>query len=111
MCGGLRHDAEMDQRQSLRPPTFDLADRLEPDVEVEVRRRGRRETRELGLDADTRRIAGIERPGSVEVGDVVARVSLRREAIEPEDSRCDYADVLLRDRRELTPERVEGVAV
>src|SRR3954470_6400634 len=101
----------MDQRQSLRPPPFDLVDPLPPAAAVELRRRWRRQTRELWLDADPRRIAGIERPGSIEVGDVVTRVPLRREAIEPKDSSRDYADVLLRDRRELTPERVERVAV
>src|SRR4051812_47491918 len=111
MCRGLGHDSEMDQRQSLRSPPFDLVDRLEPDVEVEVRRRCRRENRALGGNADTGRIAGIERPGSIEGGDVVTRMPLRWEAIEPEDSRRGYADVLLRDRRELTPEGVEGVAV
>ena len=39
------------------------------------------------------------------------RVAGRREAVEAEHAVADDVDVLLRHRRELAPERVEGVAV
>src|SRR6266516_131085 len=108
---GIVGDAKMHEREPARPPRRDLDDRPVPLVEVEVRRRRRRQDRSLGLEANTRSVARVEGAVAVEITDVVAGVSGRREALEPEDVGPDDSDVLLRNRRELSPERVEGIAV
>jgi hypothetical protein len=104
-------DTEVDEREPVRVAPFDFLERLLPEIEVELRRRRRRQHGAAWLDADARRVARIERPVAVEVGDVVRRVPGRREAIEAEDVFADDVHVLLRYRREFAPERVERVAV
>src|SRR5215216_6285817 len=54
-------DAEVDQRQSFRPPRLDLLERALPGLEVDLGRRGGREHELAGLDPHTRGVPGIER--------------------------------------------------
>ncbi len=63
---------------------LDLVERLEPGVAVELGRRCGREDELARLDADARRVAGVERPVGVEVADVVPRMAGRGEALEAE---------------------------
>src|SRR5438067_2037242 len=56
-------------------------------------------------------VDGIERPVGVYVADVMRSVPGRGEAVEADDPLSDDLGVRLRERRELAPERVEGLAV
>src|SRR6266487_4021565 len=104
-------DAEMDECQPARLPPLDLVDRSPPRFEVEVRRRRRRQDRSVGLEADSGCVACIQGAVAGEVTDVVTCVPGRGKALEAEHVRSDDADVLRRDRGELSPERVKRIAV
>ena len=104
-------DPEVDQGEALRSTALDLVDRAVPRFEVEVGRRRGRQDGAIGLDPDAGRVAGIERARRVEVADVMARVAGSRKALEPDDLRSGDADVRLRHRSELAPQRIERVAV
>ena len=104
-------DAEVDEREPFGAASLDLVERLLPRLDVDVGRRRRRHDEAAGQHAHAARVAGVERPVGVEVADVVRRVAGRGERLEPETGAVERVDVLLRHRRELAPERVEGVAV
>src|SRR5439155_22327611 len=82
-----------------------------PCLEVEVGWRSRGQDDGIGRDADTRCVPGVERPVVVEVADVVSRVTGCGEAFESENAISDDVDVALGDGLELSPERLERVAV
>ena len=65
----------------------------------------------MRLDAHAGRVTGVERPGVVEVRDVVARVPRRREAVQAQDATAYGMHVLFGHRRQLPPEVVERIAV
>jgi hypothetical protein len=111
VAGDVLGDAEVDEREPLGPAALDLVERLLPRLDVDLGRRRRRHDEAAGQDADPAGVAGVERPVGVEVADVVRGVARRREALEPDDAIPDGVDVLLRNRSELAPERVERVAV
>src|SRR5215213_3051445 len=104
-------DAEVDQREALRPSAVQLVERSLPCLQVELGRRGRRQDELAGLDPHARRVACVERAVGVEVADVMPRVPRRREAVETQHALADRVHVRLRHRRELAPETVEIVAV
>ena len=104
-------DAEVDQRKPLRVAALDLVEGRVPGLEVDLRRRRGWEDEPGGLDADAGRVARVERAVAVQVADVVRGVARGGEAFEPEHLGADDADVLLRHRCELAPERVELLAV
>ncbi len=90
---------------------LDLVDRSLPGLEVDVGGRSRREDVAAGDDPDTGRVARIESAGAVDVADVVRRVAGSGEAVQPEHALPHDVEVLLRNGRQLAPERVERVAV
>src|SRR4051812_28109757 len=104
-------DAEVDQREPLRPAVLDLVERPIPGPEVDLGRRGRREHERARLDSHAGGIARIERAVAVEVTDVVAGVPRAGEGREAERLLAHRMDVRLWHRRELAPEPVEVVAV
>src|SRR5713101_3205175 len=108
---GVVGDAEVHERQPVRSSLSDLVDRPVPGVEVELRGRRRRQHGSLGLKPDAGRVAGVQASVTGEITDVVACVSRRGEALQSEHVRSDDSDVFLRNGCELSPERVEGVAV
>src|SRR6476646_248016 len=84
MRPGIFRDADVDERQAARLPLLDLVDRANPCLEVELRRRRRRQDRAIGLEPDTGRIARVQSAVAGEVTDVVACVSGGRKALEAE---------------------------
>src|SRR5436305_901343 len=62
-------------------------------------------------DANAPRVAGVERAVGIEVTDVMRRVTGRGEGLESEHRAVERVHVVGGNRRELAPERVEGVAV
>jgi len=101
----------VDQREPVRVASLEVLDRALPLLEVEIRRGRWRQNGSAGVDANTRGVARIERPVAVEVGDVMRRVARGRKAREAEDAVAHDVHVVARHRSELTPERVECVAV
>src|SRR4051794_4016840 len=90
-------DSEMDQREALGRAALDLVQRREPEIEVELGRRRRRQHGLVWLDADAGGVAGIQRAVAVEVADVVRCMSGRRETLEPEHALADDVHVRLRN--------------
>ncbi len=90
---------------------LDLEDRRLPRLEVELRRWARCHHEGAAPDSHARGVARVERPGAIEIRDVVPGVAGRREACEPEDLVADDVDVLGGHRHELAPELVEGIPV
>ena len=103
-------NAEVDERELLRLAPPDLGDRRVPGLDVDVRGRGDRDHVGRGGDPHAARVAGEQRPVA-KVRHVVRRVADRRERLPAEDVAGSDAHVLLGHRQQLTPERVEHVAV
>ncbi len=111
MARHVVRDPEVGQRQATGRASLQLVEGALPPVQVDLRRRRRREDEPAGSDPDACRIPRIERPVLVEVRHMVRGVTRSWEALEPDHPLPDEADVLLRYRRELAPQRVERVAV
>src|SRR6476619_7339511 len=84
MRPGILGDSEVDEGQAARPPLHDLVDRPVPRLEIELRRRRRRQDCAVGVKADTGRVPGVEGAGAGEVTDVVACMPRCWEALEAE---------------------------
>ncbi len=104
-------DAEVDQRQPLGLAALDLLEGAEPGLDVDVGRRRDRHHVAARLNPHACGVARVERSVPVQVADVMEAWPGDGKHAEAEDALADDLDVLLRNRRELTPERVEGVAV
>ena len=76
-------------------------------LEVELRRRSRAEARSARARSAPGRVAGVERPVPVEIGDVVPGVARRQERLEADDVTRRDPDVRLRHGDELAPKLVE----
>src|SRR5262249_42793757 len=76
-------DAEMDQRQAPGRAGPDLVERPVPRLEVDLRRRRRRQHEVARPDAHAGSVARVQRPVAGEVADVMARVAGGREGREP----------------------------
>ena len=97
----------MDEGQPARQAPFDLRDRLQPLVELELGRRARGQHESPGQDPHARGVSRVQRAVAVEVRDVMRGMARGREALEPDDALADDVHVFLRDGCKLSPECVE----
>ena len=104
-------DAEVDEGDAGGTAPLELVERPVPRLEVDLRRGRGGEDEPSGRDPHAERVAVVERPVVVQVGDLVGGVARGRDALEPEHVVAHHADVRLGHGRELAPELVEGVAV
>ncbi len=111
MLRDVLENPEVGQGEARGSSALGLGDRLLPGDEIDVGRRCRSEYEARRGDPHARRVAGVERSVVVQHRDVVAGVPGAREALEPEYVVADDVDVLGRYGDELTPQRIEAVAV
>src|SRR5688500_10719303 len=103
--------AEVDEREAGGSTPLDRHEGALPGLEVELGRRAGRHDEGRPLEAYAGGVARVERAVRVEVRHVVPGVTGRGEAVEADHALAHDVDVLLRNRRELAPQLVEGVAV
>lgn len=111
VAGDIVEDAEMDACDTTRHTRVHLVDRAIPRLEVDLGRCEGRKHERPTRQADASDVTGVEGPGSIEVGNVMRRMTRAREAREPEHVVADDRDVLLRNREQAAPQPIERIPV